>query len=159
MTDEHPHEPDSNQVEAEHSESIAPSVNRQVAEAVADVGVTVLGDAPAVAMGQMYQSLAHSTGLMFHNAVAAQQNMNMASQAATIQGVMQLYGIGPAASAAASTRPTRSGELALLTSVLEELLDSLRGERSGEHEHVSVRASRRSVEVNERSRPDDPRWG
>ncbi len=53
--------------------------------------VKVVGEAPAMAMGTIYQSLAHSTGILFENAVADQQQQNTETQAATNQGVMQIY--------------------------------------------------------------------
>jgi hypothetical protein len=40
-------------------------VNGQITDAVTQANVKVLGDAPAMAMGAIYQSLAHSTGILF----------------------------------------------------------------------------------------------
>lgn len=56
-----------------------------------DTNVKVLGDAPAMAMGSIYQSLAHSTAILYENATNAQQQGNISAQAATNQGVIQLY--------------------------------------------------------------------
>lgn len=67
------------------------AVNSQVTDAITQTNVKVLGEAPAMAMGNVYQTMAHSLGLMFENAVNAQQQMNIAAQAATNQGVIQLY--------------------------------------------------------------------
>lgn len=75
-------------------------VNSQITDAVTQANVKVLGDAPAMAMGAIYQSLAHSTGLLYENATAAQQNQAILAQAATTQGVMQLYSFDTAAAAA-----------------------------------------------------------
>jgi hypothetical protein len=75
-------------------------VNSQITDAVTQANVKVLGDAPAMAMGAIYQSLAHSTGLLYENAAAAQQNQAILAQAATTQGVMQLYSLDTAAAAA-----------------------------------------------------------
>ncbi len=50
-----------------------------------------------MALANLYQSLAHATGIAFQNAVAAQQQQNIAAQAATNLGVMQLYGLDTAA--------------------------------------------------------------
>lgn len=69
------------------------AVNSQITDAVTQSSVTVLGDVPAMAMGTVYQSLAHSIGLMFENAVAAQQQQAVLAQAATTVGVTQLYGL------------------------------------------------------------------
>jgi len=75
-------------------------VNSQITDAVTQANVKVLGDAPAMAMGAIYQSLAHSTGILYENATAAQQNQAILAQAAVTQGVMQLYSFDTAAAAA-----------------------------------------------------------
>lgn len=61
----------------------------------------VLGDAPAMAMGNLYQSVAYSVGLAMENAVAAQQQYNATAQAATAQGIAMLYSLDSAATAEA----------------------------------------------------------
>lgn len=68
-------------------------VNNQITDAVTQSNVKVVGDAPAMAMGNIYQSMAHSTGLMFQNAVNAQNQQNILAQSATNQGVTQIYSI------------------------------------------------------------------
>lgn len=78
-------------------------VNPQITDAVAQSNVSVLGQAPAMAMGTLYQSLAHSTGLLFENAVAAQQQQAIVAQAATTQGVAMLYSIDTAAAGVATS--------------------------------------------------------
>jgi len=84
------------------------TVNPQVTDAVIQTHPKVVGEAPAVAMGAIYQALAHSTGLLFENAVSAQQQMAITAQAATTQGVATLYSID-AASAGAATQKILSG--------------------------------------------------
>ncbi len=80
------------------------TVNPQITDAVTQSNVNVLGQAPAMAMGTLYQSLAHSTGLLFENAVAAQQQQAIVAQAATTQGVAMLYSIDTAAAGVATSR-------------------------------------------------------
>lgn len=76
------------------------AVNDQITDAVTQSNVKVTGEAPAIALGGLYQSMAHSMGLAFENAVSAQQQAAILAQAATTQGVMQLYsGRGVAAPA------------------------------------------------------------
>jgi hypothetical protein len=79
-------------------------VNGQITDAVTQAGVKVLADAPALALGHIFQALAHSTGLSFQNTVNAQQQLNTASQAATIQGVSLLYTVDTAADAVATSK-------------------------------------------------------
>ncbi|MBL4693641.1 MAG: RebB family R body protein [Magnetovibrio sp.] len=69
------------------------TVSPQITDAVTQTNVKVVGEAPAMAMGTLYQALAHSTGLMFENSVIAQNQQNILSQAATTQGVMQIYSV------------------------------------------------------------------
>jgi hypothetical protein len=71
--------------------------NGEVPDAVSQVNVKVLGDAPAVAMGNLYQSTAQALGLAGHNATASQQQAWVTMQAATTQGVALLYALGTAA--------------------------------------------------------------
>ena len=68
-------------------------VNPQITDAVTQSNVKVVGEAPAMAMGTLYQSMAHSTGIMFENAVNTQNQQNILAQAATTQGVMQIYSV------------------------------------------------------------------
>lgn len=75
------------------------SVNPQITDAVTQTNVKVLAEAPALALGSIYQSLAHSTGILFENAVNAQQQQNILGQAATTQGIMQIYSMDAVADA------------------------------------------------------------
>jgi hypothetical protein len=67
------------------------TVNPIITDAVTQSNVKVVGEAPAMALGNVYQSAAHSTGIMFENAVNAQSQQNILAQTATTQGVMQIY--------------------------------------------------------------------
>ncbi len=69
------------------------AVNNQITDAVTQSNVKVIGEAPAMAMGTIYQSMAQAAGILFQNAVAAQQQQNTLAQAATNQGVMQIYSV------------------------------------------------------------------
>ncbi|AUH49428.1 R body protein RebB-like protein [Chromobacterium sp. ATCC 53434] len=96
-------------------------VNNQITDAVTQVNVKVLGEAPAMAMGSIYQSLAHSTGILFQNAVSAQQQQNTLAQAAANQGVMQIYSLNTMAGAAATEKVAQGGIADNLTSLLTVL--------------------------------------
>lgn len=65
-------------------------VNGQITDAVTQANVKVLGEAPALAMGTLYQSLAHATSLLFENATNQQQQSQVTAQAATTLGVTKL---------------------------------------------------------------------
>lgn len=83
-------------------------VNGMITDAVTQTNVKVLGDAPAMAMGAIYQSLSHSTGILFENAVTSQQQLGIAAQAATNQGVIQIYSVDTMAGAAATSKIAKS---------------------------------------------------
>ncbi|WP_027211928.1 RebB family R body protein [Burkholderia sp. WSM2232] len=97
------------------------SVNDQVTDAVTQSNVKVVGEAPAMAMGSIYQTMAHSTGILFENAVSAQQQQNTLTQAATNQGVMQIYSVDTTAAAGATEKVAQTGVADNLTSLLTVL--------------------------------------
>ncbi len=84
-------------------------VNDQITDAVTQANVKVLGEAPAMAMGNLYQAMAHSTGILFQNAVSAQNQQNILAQAAATQGVMQIYSIDTAADGIADSKILNGG--------------------------------------------------
>lgn len=100
---------------------MAEIVNPQITDAVTQSNVQVIADAPAMAMGTVYQSMAHSLGIMFENAVNAQQQQNMLAQAATTQGVMQIYSVDTMSDAAASAKLAQSDVPDNLLSLLAAL--------------------------------------
>ncbi len=97
------------------------AVNPQVTDAVTQSNVKVIGEAPAMAMGSIYQTMAHSTGILFQNAVAAQQQQNTLSQAAANQGVKQIYSVDTTAAAAATEQAAQTGVADNLASLLTVL--------------------------------------
>lgn len=97
------------------------TVNSQITDSITQSNVKVLAEAPAIAMGSIYQTIAHSTGILFENAVAAQQQQNTLSQAAANQGVMQIYSIDTAAAVGATEKIAQTGVADNLTSLLTVL--------------------------------------
>ncbi len=79
-----------------------------------------------MAMGSVYQSLAHSTGILFQNTVGQQQQAAISAQAAANQGVIQIYALNSMAAAAATTKLSKSdGTMNLLIMLLA--LKALKG--------------------------------
>jgi killing trait domain-containing protein len=74
-------------------------VNPQVTDAVTQSNVKILGDAPGMAMGMLYQATAQALSNAAHNGTAANQNANTILQATTTQGIALLYGVDTAAEA------------------------------------------------------------
>ncbi len=93
-------------------------VNGQITDAVTQQSVQVLAQAPAIAMGSVYQSAAHSLGIMYQNAVQAQREAAICGQAATNQGVIQLYALNSATAAAATAKQANSGRAVDLLTLL-----------------------------------------
>lgn len=80
------------------------AVNAQITDAVTQSNVKVVAEAPAMALGNVYQTAAHSTGIMFENAVNTQNQQNILGQSATTQGVMQIYSFDTVADALSIAR-------------------------------------------------------
>lgn len=57
------------------------ALNSQITDAVTQSNVKVIGEAPAMALGSLYQVLAHAAGIAGENLVTQQQNANAVSQA------------------------------------------------------------------------------
>ena len=101
-------------------------VNGQITDPVAQSGVAVLAAAPAMAMSSIYQSAAHSIGILYQNSVQAQMSASISAQAAANQGVMQIYSagsIGAAASVAKLAQSNQPDNTLLLLVVLMALLE------------------------------------
>lgn len=78
------------------------AVNSQITDSVTQSNVEVLGEAPAVAMGNLYQATSQALANAAHNATNAQQQTNVTAQAATTMGVATLYAIDTAATGIAT---------------------------------------------------------
>ncbi len=77
--------------------------NSQITDSVTQTNTEVLGQAAAVAMGNLYQATAQALANAAHNATMAQQQTNIAAQVATAQGVALLYSIDVGAAAKGSS--------------------------------------------------------
>jgi len=97
------------------------TVNPMITDAVTQSNVKVVGESPAMALSTIYQSMAHSTGILFENAVAAQQQQNTLAQAAANQGVMQIYSMDTMAGAGATEKVGQTGVADNLTGLLTVL--------------------------------------
>lgn len=79
-------------------------VNGQITDSVTQANTTILGDAPAIAMGNLYQATAQALANAAHNATYAQQQNYVTMQAATTMGVATLYCIDTASTGVATTK-------------------------------------------------------
>ena len=71
--------------------NIAGMTPSSVTDSVTITNTKVLGDAPAMAMGSLYQSIGNLVAMAAANAVYAQQQANVAYQAASTLGVTKLF--------------------------------------------------------------------
>jgi len=78
------------------------AVNNQITDSVTQANVKVLADAPAMALGNLYQATAQALANAAHNATTAQQQSNITAQAATTMGVATLYSIDTASTGIAT---------------------------------------------------------
>ena len=74
------------------------AVNNQITDSVTQANTRVLGDAPAMAMANLFQATSQALGNAAHNATTSQQQTNITAQAATTAGVAMLYGLNTATS-------------------------------------------------------------
>lgn len=75
------------------------AVNSQITDSVSEVNTKVLGDSPAIAMGNLFIATSQALANAAHNATTNQQQSNITAQAATTMGVTTLYSIDTATDA------------------------------------------------------------
>jgi hypothetical protein len=56
--------------------AIPTEVNGQITDSITQTNIEVLGNAPATALGSLYQTTGNAIGLTIQNAVSNQQNAN-----------------------------------------------------------------------------------
>ncbi|KQQ82205.1 glycerol-3-phosphate dehydrogenase [Xanthomonas sp. Leaf131] len=69
------------------------TVNSQITDSVSQVNTKVLGEAPAIAMGNLFVATSQALSNAAHNATSSQQQSYVTMQASTTQGVSTLYSI------------------------------------------------------------------
>jgi hypothetical protein len=69
-------------------------VNGQITDSVTQVNTKVVGETPAMAMGNLLMSTSQALSNSSHNSTAAQQQTTLTLQAATVQGINSLMSIG-----------------------------------------------------------------
>jgi hypothetical protein len=78
------------------------AVNDQITDSVTQANVKVLGDAPAIALGNLYQATAQALANAAHNATNTQQQSYVVAQTTTTMGVATLYSIDTATTGVAT---------------------------------------------------------
>lgn len=80
------------------------AVNDQITDSVSQVNTKVLGDSPAMAMGNLFIATSQALANAAHNATNNQQQSNVTAQAATTSGITTLYSIDTASDAVGTRR-------------------------------------------------------
>jgi len=68
-------------------------VNSQITDSVSQANLKVIGDAPALSMGELFVATSQALANAAHNSTLNQQQMVTTSQAANVQGVSTLYSL------------------------------------------------------------------
>ena len=79
------------------------SVNDQITDSVTQANTKVLGDAPAMGMGNLFIATSQALANAAHNATNNQQQSNVTNQASTTMGVSTLYAIDTASTGKATS--------------------------------------------------------
>ena len=68
-------------------------VNEQITDAVTQTNLKVLSEAPAMALGSLYQSMSNALSMSSANLVYSQQQMNITMQATITSSVQSILGV------------------------------------------------------------------
>jgi|TARA_R110002072_G_scaffold19100_34_gene71270 hypothetical protein len=99
------------------------ALNDQITDSVTQSALQVVGATPALSFAALSQSFAHSTAILYESAVANFQQLSIAGQAATNQGVIQIYSVSSMAGAVATGRiATAAGPSAITNRTLKDLV-------------------------------------
>lgn len=79
------------------------AMNDQVTDSISQVNTKVLGDAPAVAMGNLFVVTSQALSNAAHNATNNQQQSYVTMQTSTTQGVSTLLAIDTASTGVATS--------------------------------------------------------
>lgn len=77
-------------------------VNSQITDSVSQANLKVIGDSPAMAMGNFYVATSQALANAAQNSTANQQQVTVTSQAANTQGVLSLYSLDIASTGTAT---------------------------------------------------------
>jgi hypothetical protein len=80
------------------------AVNDQITDSITQSNTKVLGDAPAIALGNLYQATAQALANTAHNATNSQQQSYVTAQASTTMGVATLYSVDTASTGVATKK-------------------------------------------------------
>lgn len=80
------------------------AINSQITDSITQVNTKVLGDAPAIAMGNLFVVTSQALSNAAHNATNNQQQSYVTMQASTTQGVSTLLSVDTASTGIATDK-------------------------------------------------------
>ena len=72
------------------------AVNSQITDSISQANLKVIGDAPAMGMGNLYIATSQALSNAAHNSTINQQQSTLTGQAANVQGISTLYSLDTA---------------------------------------------------------------
>jgi len=69
------------------------AVNSQITDSVTQANTKVLGDAPAMSLGELFVATSQALANAAHNATTGQQQSGLTSQATNVMGLSTLYSL------------------------------------------------------------------
>lgn len=79
------------------------AVNSQITDSITQANTKVLGDAPAIASGNLFVATSQALSNAAHNATNNQQQSYVTMQASTTQGVSTLFAVDTASTGRATS--------------------------------------------------------
>jgi len=80
------------------------AMNSQVTDSITQVNTKVLGDSPAISLGELYVATSQALSNAAHNATTNQQQSTLTGQATNVMGVSTLYSIDTADTGVATSQ-------------------------------------------------------
>lgn len=80
------------------------AVNSQITDSVTQANTKVVGDSPAIGLGNLFVATSQALSNSAHNATSNQQQTGLTALAATTQGVTTLYSVDTASTGVATAK-------------------------------------------------------
>ena len=84
------------------------AINDQITDSITQVNTEVIGNAPAVAMGNFFEVTSQALSNVAHNATNNQQEMYITTQASTTMGIASIYSMETASAGVAAANTFNS---------------------------------------------------
>jgi hypothetical protein len=88
--------------QGEHQMAFPTAVNSQITDSISQANLKVIGDAPAMGMGNLYIATSQALSNAAHNSTNNQQQTTLTSQAVNAHGVSTLYSVDTASGGVAT---------------------------------------------------------